>query len=680
MPSAAPWFARRPVRLGVRLLLSVVALALIFVPVLVALSLHEDSLEVAAQNALAPASVSPHEASRWRAAGLALPSVAAPVVLAYHDIRPPRTNGASADAGARVRRCYTITPDAFDRQLAMLGDAGYRSISAAQYIGFLRGEAVPGRSVLITFDGSKQGQWTYADQILARHHMRAVSFLAAPAIGTHWSRYLSWAEIEHMQSSGRWDFGSAVSRTALATLDNVGYRRIAANLRESIESFGRHDLPVPRLLSLPLVDPSWSPNAPQAMTAAPVVRPPFVAGFASAEDQAPTTSRRAAAGKVLGRIEVARNITADQLLATVASVTSIPVSQARPLASPRAWNADTTDAAPVATSGRTLRLIAGGEDETVTYAEDATADWDNYAVTATVQHLTRSRGNSASVLVRVGSTHPLAVRLDARSVEVTATHGLRTTVLRRSALFPSSHHDVGVQVTTRATFITVDHLVTFALPEASGAGAAGTGGIGLSARRASVHHAWPSFANLTVLPATAVSAQASPVGAKTLLANPRLWVQNRLAPAVVRATTGTLQFTGPRLRGFAEYAPAQTSHWGGYTFSATVHGLAAGVSADLYVRVGSQGETIAVVGQHQAKVVVRTGSRRTLAATARVSPSSVHRVALAVRAHDTLVTIDGITVASVPARARDLGGVALAARRRSGHAWPRLVDLKVAGR
>lgn len=211
-------------------------------------------------------------------------------------------------------------------------DAGYSSLTAAQYIAYLRGGPVRSRSALITFDGSTQGLWSYADQILARHQMHGVSFLSPRAIETHWTRFLSWAEIQRMAGSGRWDFESALNRAAL-TGHTAGVDRALVALRESIQTFRRHLLGVPRLLTLPM--PVRGAAQPLDLAfAARIVQAPFVTEFGNGETLAPPTSRRAAAGKLIGRIEVSRTTDPDKLLGTVASLTGMPVSSAQPLADP----------------------------------------------------------------------------------------------------------------------------------------------------------------------------------------------------------------------------------------------------------------------------------------------------------------------------------------------------------
>jgi len=672
-----PSWRLRSANFGIRWLLTLTAILLVAGPILIALKLHENGLEVGSQYAIQTARVSPRDVARWRSVGAGLPTQPPPVVLAYHDIRPAR--GTSGNRSAPVSGVYNVTPEHLDQQLTSLQDAGYSSLTAAQYIAYLRGGPVRSRSALITFDGSTQGLWSYADQILARHQMHGVSFLSPRAIETHWTRFLSWAEIQRMAGSGRWDFESALNRAAL-TGHTAGVDRALVALRESIQTFRRHLLGVPRLLTLPM--PVRGAAQPLDLAfAARIVQAPFVTEFGNGETLAPPTSRRAAAGKLIGRIEVSRTTDPDKLLRTVASLTGMPVSSAKPLADPDRWTTGILDTSPVAVSRTALRLTVSGSYENAAYLEDSSADWNNYVVDLTVRGLQTSAADGASVIVRVGSRGPLALRLSARSASVIRSRGSSNAVLRHSRLFTATVHRVRVVVRPRLTRFTVDQLVTFAVPAAASPTSAG--GIGLSGFRQDTHRPWPVFSGLSIRPATTRSARPdtlkpislyspSPLGASSL------WVRGPFARAAVRATGHSVQFTGPRIRDFAQFAPGLTSGWTGYVFKAAVEKLGPGDKAYLFARVGSVSQVLAVVGPRLIKVFSGArGAERLIAARA-LANNSIHRLSVRVLARRTLVTADGTPIVSMAARRGATGGVAVGAKRIQGQSWPRLTAMTVA--
>lgn len=672
-----PSWRRRSANFGIRWLLGLTAILLVMGPILIALKLHENGLEVSSQYAIQTARVSPRDVARWRSVGAGLPAQPPPVVLAYHDIRPAK--GTSGNRSALVSGVYNVTPEHLDQQLTSLQDAGYSSLTAAEYIAYLRGGPVRSRSVLITFDGSTQGLWSYADQILARHQMHGVSFLSTRAIQTHWTRFLSWAEIQRMASSRRWDFESALNRAAL-TGPTAGVDRALIALRESIQTFRRHLLGVPRLLTLPTPVPGAAGPLDLAF-AARTAQAPFVAEFSNGGMLAPPTSRRAAAGKLIGRIEVSRSTDPDKLLGTVASLTGVPVSSAKPLADPDQWTTGILDTSPVAVSRTTLRLTGSGSHETVAYLEDSSSDWNNYVVDLTVRGLQTSGADSASVIVRVGSRRPLALRLSARSASVIGFRGSSNPVLRHSRLFTATAHRLRVVVWPRLTLFTVDQLVTFAVPDATSPTSAG--GIGLSGYRRDTRRSWPVFSGFSVRPATTRSARPdtlkpislhspSPLGASSL------WVRGPFARAAVRATGHSVQFTSPRIRDFAQFAPRLTSSWTGYVFKAAVEKLGVGDKAYLFARVGSVSQVLVVVGPRLIKVFSGARSAERLIAARALPNNSIHRLSVRVLARQTLVTADGTPIVSIPAKSGGTGGVAVGAKRLQGQSWPRLTAMTVA--
>ncbi len=85
-------------------------------------------------------------------------------VLMYHHVSP--SDG-----------MITITPEYFEEHVAWLSRAGYSTLNAAQLAGFLAGEPVPEKSVVLTFDDGYLDNWVYGHPVLARHGMQAVMFV-----------------------------------------------------------------------------------------------------------------------------------------------------------------------------------------------------------------------------------------------------------------------------------------------------------------------------------------------------------------------------------------------------------------------------------------------------------------------------------------------------------------------
>jgi peptidoglycan/xylan/chitin deacetylase (PgdA/CDA1 family) len=134
----------------------------------------------------------PAELARW--APLAPNRHTGIPVLLYHGINDRNDH-------------YSVSRESFSKQMAMLRRAGFRAVSIAQYVRFLRGDSrgLPDRPVLITFDDGRLDSYRGADRILQRYGMRATMFVITGEVEKRNPFYTSWKELHRMQASGRWD-------------------------------------------------------------------------------------------------------------------------------------------------------------------------------------------------------------------------------------------------------------------------------------------------------------------------------------------------------------------------------------------------------------------------------------------------------------------------------------------
>jgi peptidoglycan/xylan/chitin deacetylase (PgdA/CDA1 family) len=77
----------------------------------------------------------------------------------------------------------TTTPQNFESQIAGLARHGYHALTADEFAGFLAGQPVPDKSVMITFDDGYLDNWVYAHPILKKYGMKASLFLITGLIG-----------------------------------------------------------------------------------------------------------------------------------------------------------------------------------------------------------------------------------------------------------------------------------------------------------------------------------------------------------------------------------------------------------------------------------------------------------------------------------------------------------------
>lgn len=83
---------------------------------------------------------------------------------------------------AHSESAWTITPEALERQLQTISQAGYQPVSMQQLVDFVyHGAALPDKPMCITFDDGYLSNYTLAYPILQKYGMKATIF----AIGRH---------------------------------------------------------------------------------------------------------------------------------------------------------------------------------------------------------------------------------------------------------------------------------------------------------------------------------------------------------------------------------------------------------------------------------------------------------------------------------------------------------------
>jgi peptidoglycan/xylan/chitin deacetylase (PgdA/CDA1 family) len=94
-----------------------------------------------------------------------------------------------------------VSPASFAAQLEWLAQHGYRVIRLSQLVGFLAGrEALPPRSVVITFDDGYESVYRHAFPLLRKHGFPATLFVYTDFVGT--GDGLGWSQLAEMAQSG----------------------------------------------------------------------------------------------------------------------------------------------------------------------------------------------------------------------------------------------------------------------------------------------------------------------------------------------------------------------------------------------------------------------------------------------------------------------------------------------
>ncbi|MEJ1197921.1 MULTISPECIES: polysaccharide deacetylase family protein [unclassified Streptomyces] len=445
----------------------------------------------------------------------AAPAGSAPVVLAYHDIGPDD------------RSRYTVSPAHFDAQLRALREAGYRTLSTREFTDFLRTGRTPApRTVYLTFDDGTHGLWVHADRILARYGMTAAAYLITGRVGTHRPYYLSWAEVERMARSGRWDFQAHTHLShERVPVDSAGHersaftnrlwltdegrvetrdeyrRRIAADLDQSVRDLTEHGLPRPELFAYPFSERMGESNLGRrgADALRTLLRDRFTATLTNSADRPLPPGRRAAAAGQVQRLGVTRDTTPAGLLRELARWAPVaPSGVERPLSHPGHWRV-TGDGEPVglgALTGEGSRP-RGTDYVSAAYRPVATADWTTYRVEATARGL-RGTTNGVGITVRSDSEHPVALSVGRNTASLTAPDSGGTDERPSCRLDPSGTHRITVAVTPERVRVTIDGRPCMTVRADWRRAAEGAGGFALSVRNSGPDGPWPRFASLRI--------------------------------------------------------------------------------------------------------------------------------------------------------------------------------------
>lgn len=133
-------------------------------------------------------------------------SVKLPIIMYHSVLRDPNRAGK-----------YIVSPQTVENDLIYLKNHGYTSLTAAELAEkVLRGEQLPQKPVILTFDDGYLNNLTYVLPLLERYDMKAV----VSVVGSYSEcfsqnkdpnpayAYLSWDDIEELTAAGRVEIGN----------------------------------------------------------------------------------------------------------------------------------------------------------------------------------------------------------------------------------------------------------------------------------------------------------------------------------------------------------------------------------------------------------------------------------------------------------------------------------------
>ena len=253
-------------------------------------------------------------------------------VLVYHGVAPAAAFAHREDAD------LAVDPPRFTKQMLLLQQAGYETITLSQFVRFLRGAParLPPRPFVLTFDG-RRDSWTGTDATLRDLGLNAVLFVDVGRVEAGDPEHLSWAQLRALQRSGRWEVqlesgsGKQLIRWG-PRRDDVGpfyaYRgseEVLGGWRERVFSdlaWGEDQLAtrIPGYRPLAVAPPYG--NFGQVATNDPriprLLRARLLDAFHVVFTQDRSPLARPRAGRVAGRLQITRNTTEHELRSRLA--------------------------------------------------------------------------------------------------------------------------------------------------------------------------------------------------------------------------------------------------------------------------------------------------------------------------------------------------------------------------
>ena len=117
-------------------------------------------------------------------------------ILCYHQIRDWKPTD------SKISKDYIMPPADLRAQLKMLADSGYHTILPDQLYAYLtKGEALPGKPIMLTFDDTDEDQYTVAFSEMKKYGFKGVFFIMTVSLGRQ-PHYMTKDQVKELYTAG----------------------------------------------------------------------------------------------------------------------------------------------------------------------------------------------------------------------------------------------------------------------------------------------------------------------------------------------------------------------------------------------------------------------------------------------------------------------------------------------
>ncbi|MDT5025691.1 MAG: hypothetical protein QOE61_2117 [Micromonosporaceae bacterium] len=417
----------------------------------------------------------------------------APLILTYHDI-------------SHIKSQYSVTPETFAAQMKMLHDGGWITLTADRLEAWHRGEPLPSRSVLITFDDGCTGVWRYAEPVLRRYNMHAAAFIITGFVGTHAPYYMTWDHITDLHAAGRWDIlaHTHLGHVYVPADDNGGtgpylttpmyladrrrvetatefHGRVTNDLAECKRQLGLQGFAAPRFFAYPF-------SAHEADVVQQTVLSLYGGGGMLDDSKSiQVTSTEDVSRGLIRRMDITWDTSLEDFVRKLELASPLDPASADPLRDRDGWtNSDQKPTEALRIDGNRMIIDPGPSGQTsVQYSRVRTTMWNNYTVSADLEFA--DHGTTTGICVFVGNTrHEVVTSVNRGYYSI--SFGNSEQDVSFGDLPDAEAYHLDITVTPKLVFISIDGQMMPVVmpPELEGRAAAPRGvggGIGLTSHR-----------------------------------------------------------------------------------------------------------------------------------------------------------------------------------------------------